>query len=128
MLSLKTPAEPVFHADPENVAHIAQIAGDQIETAIGIVAPTHGHLLDPVAQAARNRQDLDVEHVRVDLLPAEEFLGHVVPEKLESALRVVDARQSDDGLHEPEEPARSHAPVERLRALDGDAFPAPRAD
>src|SRR5450759_2827411 len=126
MLSLQSPAEPVLQPDPENVAHVAQVAAHQIQPAVGVVAPTDRQLLDPVAQPPRNRQNLHVEHVAVDLLAAEQLLGHRVLEELEPALRVLYAREADHRLHEPVESHRPDAPVERLRPFnDGSALPRP---
>src|ERR1019366_9446547 len=127
MLSLQSPAEPVLQPDPENVAHVMQVAAHQVEPAVGIVAPADGQLLNPVAEAPRNRQNLHVEHVAVDLLPPEQLLGHRVLEELEPALRVLDAREADYRMHKP---AESHAPdaaVKRLRPFDEGAA-APRPD
>src|SRR5215471_10920620 len=118
MPSLQSPAEPVLHPDPENVAHVAQVARYQVQAAIGVIAPANRQLLDPVSQAARDGQDLDVEHIAVDLLPPEQLLGHGVLKELETALRVLDAGKSHHGLHEPMEPFRAHAAVERLLLFD----------
>src|ERR1035438_2420582 len=89
MLSLESPAEPVFQPDPENVAHVAQVAAHQIEPAVGVVAPADGQLLDAVPQPLRDGQNLHVEHVAIDLLPPEQLLGHRVLEELEPALCVL---------------------------------------
>src|ERR1017187_76344 len=127
MPSLESPAEPVFQPDPENVAHVAQVATHQIEPAVGVVAPADGQLLDAVPQPPRDGQNLHVEHVAVDLLPPEQLLGHRVLEELEPALRVLDAREADYRMHKP---AESHAPdaaVKRLRPFD-DGAAAPRPD
>src|ERR1035441_5580657 len=126
MRSLESPAEPVLAPDPENLVPVAQRAY-HVEPAVGVVAPTDGQLLDPVPQAPRDGQNFHVEHVAVDLLPAEQLLGHGVLEELEAALRVLDARESDHRVHEPAESHRPDAPVERLRAFD-DGGAAPRPD
>src|SRR6266536_528610 len=107
MLSLQSPAEPVLEPDPENVAYIAQVAAHQVEAAIGVVAPADRHLLNAIAEAARDRQNLDVEHVGVDLLTPENFLRRIALKELKSTLRVVDAGQADEGLHEPEKTERA---------------------
>src|SRR6185295_15214484 len=112
MLSLQAPAEPVLQPDPENVAHVAQVAAHQIEPAVGVIAPADRQLLDPVAEAPRDRQNLHVEHVAVNLLAAEQLFRHRVLEKLEAALRVLYAAQSDYGLHKEMESDGTHAPVE----------------
>src|ERR1019366_5538508 len=126
MPSLKSPTEPVLPPDPENLDHVAQRAY-QVEPAVGVVAPADGQLLDPVPQAPRNGQDLHVEHVAVDFLPAEQLLGHRVLEELEAALRVLNPRETNHRVHEPAESHRPDAPVERLRAFD-DGGAAPRPD
>src|SRR6185369_12102597 len=100
MLSLQAPAEPVLQPDPENVAHVAQVAAHQIEAAVGVIAPADGQLLDAVAEAPRDRENFHVEHVAVDLLAAEQLFRHRVLEELEAALRVLYAAQPDYGLHE----------------------------
>src|ERR1039458_4647677 len=127
MPSPQSPAKPVFQADPENIAHIAQVAADQVEAAIGIVAPADGHLLDAVAEAARDGENFHVEHVAVDLLAAEQFLRNRVLKELEAALRIVDAGQADEGLHEIVESPGATTAVEGLGLFDGGAFVA-RAD
>src|ERR1017187_5915108 len=127
MLLLQSPPEPVLPPNPENVAHVAQVAAYQIEPAIGVVTPADRQLLDPVSQPSRDGQNLHVEHVAVDLLPAKQLLGDGTLEKLEPALGVLDPRQADHRPHKPAESHRSNAPVERLRPLD-DGGAAPRPD
>src|SRR5215470_8669703 len=128
MPSLQSPAEPVFQADPENVTYVPQIASHQVQTTIGVVAPANRYLLDAIAEPPRDRENLHIEHVCVDLLPAEQFLRHIVPEEFEAALGVVDAGESDYRLHEPEKTLRAKATVKWLGALDGDALASPGAD
>src|ERR1017187_640698 len=101
MSSLQSPAEPVLQPDPENIAHVAQVAAHQIEPAVGVVAPTDGQLLDPVPQPLRNGQNLHVEHVAIDLLPAEQLLGDRVLEELEPALRVDRSEEHTSELQSP---------------------------
>src|ERR1039458_2038296 len=126
MLSLESPAEPVLQPDPENIAHIAEVAPRQVQPAVAIVAPADRQLLDPIAQPPRDGQNLHVEHVAVDLLPAEQFLGHRVLEKLEPALRVLDPTEADHRLHKPAEAHTPDAPVQWLRPFnDGSAAPRP---
>src|ERR1039457_4507591 len=105
MLSLQSPAEPVLQPDPENVAHVMQVTAHQVAPAVGIVGPAARQLLNPVADAPRNRHNLHVEHVAVDLLPPEQLPGYRVLEELEPALCVLDAREADHRVHKP---AKSH--------------------
>lgn len=83
----------MLQTDPENIADVPQIACYQIETAVGIVPPADRDLLDPAAHASRNRQNLDIEHIAVNLRSLENSLGYVVLEKLEAALRILDAAE-----------------------------------
>src|SRR5580693_5135602 len=53
-------------ADAENVNYVPQVSADQRQTAIAIVAPADRHLLNRVAQAAGQHQDLDIEHISID--------------------------------------------------------------
>src|ERR1043166_1577220 len=99
MPSLESPAEPVLEPDPENIAHVAQVARDQLQAAVRIVAPRNRHLLDAVSEAPRDRQNLHVEHVAIDLLAPEELLRGVAREKFEPALRVLNSPHPHHGVN-----------------------------
>src|SRR5260370_8556426 len=105
MPASQPPPKPVFQTDPENVAHVAQVAAHQVEAAVGVVTPADGHLPNAIAQTARDRQNFHVEHISVDLLPAKQLLGRGALEKLKPALRVVYSTKSAHGLREPNKPA-----------------------
>ena len=56
-----------------------------------VVTPGDGHLGDGHAQAASDKEDLDVEGEAVDFAEREELLGGIGAKELETALRVTDA-------------------------------------
>src|ERR1043165_1208078 len=126
MPSLEPPAKPVLEPDPENIAHVAQVARDQLQAAVRIVAPRNRHLLDAVPEAPCDRQNLHIEHVAIDLLPPEELLRGLAREEFEPALRILNSRQPHHGVHENRKSLRSDLPVERLFLFDfGAAAPRP---
>src|SRR5262245_43305391 len=104
----------MLHADFEYVAHVLEVARDQVQAAIGIVAPSYRNLFDAIAEAPGDRQDLDVEHIGIDLLTPEELFGGVLLEELKAALCIVDAGEADYRLHEIEEAFRTEPAIERL--------------
>ena len=121
---LPAPAQP----DAENVPEVAQVATEQFQPAVAIVVPADGRLLDAVTQAARDHQNFYVEHVTVDALPGKDFAGCGAGEEFEAALRVGDACQANDSVHEHTEGSSSKLPVQRLAFLDVGTAHVARAD
>src|SRR5580658_3364137 len=105
-------------ADAENVDRVPQIPTHQRQAAVAIVAPADGHLLNAIAQPAGQHQDFNIEHIPVDLLPAENLPGRRAREKFEAALRVGNAFQAHHRMHEQPEALAAQLPVERLPLLD----------
>src|SRR5439155_9832318 len=104
--------------DSKQVDEIPNVAADQIEAAVSIVAPADADLFEPVTEAPRQPEDLDVAHVAVDPRPPEDIERGGSIEELKAALGVTDVVQADDGVHpEREEPCADLA-VSWLRDLD----------
>src|ERR1017187_7747574 len=102
----------------ENVDRIPQIPAHQRQAAVAIVAPADGHLLNAIAQPASQHQDLHIEHISVDLLPAENLPRRRAREKLEAALRVGYSFEAHHRMHEQPEALAAQLPVKRLPPLD----------
>src|SRR5688572_32948176 len=89
--SLTVEAAQVVPADREHVAEHPDGVLDGVDAAAGGVRPGDGHFLDAVAQLTGNVQYLDVEAEADDPLSSEHVLGALARERLEAALRVLDA-------------------------------------
>src|ERR1700722_4279674 len=112
----------------ENIDHVTRVSAEQRQAAVAIVPPADRYLLDAITQAPRYRQNLHVEHLSVDTLPAENLAGRLAREKLEAALRVGDALQAHHGVHEHPETLAPDLPEERLPLLDLRLPHGPRPD
>src|SRR5215472_8652436 len=116
--AIRTTSRASREPNPQDVPHVLQVAGEQREPAIAVVAPAHRHLTDAITGPAGQVQYLDVEHVAVDELAAEQGKGGMPLKELEAALRVSNVWQPDDRMNQKCESLRPEAPVSRLRALD----------
>lgn len=105
-------------ADAEDVPHVADVAGDEVEAGVGVVAPADGDLFEAGAHAEGEGDDFHIVHVAVDLGVGEDGLGEAVAEELEAALGIADAGQADEELHHVIEAAAAEAAVERLGLFD----------
>src|SRR5262249_1130495 len=112
----------------KHVEQVPPVPGDEPEPAVAVVAPAHADLLDPVAAAPRQVQDLDVEHVAVDALAAEQIAGEVALEALEPALGGGNVVEPEEGADEDAERRGAEPAVERLGVLDLRFGQAARAD
>jgi hypothetical protein len=66
-----------------------------------IVSPGDGYFADPVAEALRKVEELDVEGPPVDALPPKQVLSRSLPECLKAALRILessDGEKMNDGV------------------------------
>ena len=91
---------PGPHADAENILHVAEVAANQVEAAVAVIAPADGNLVNFESEALCQEQDFDIVHVAVDPLHGEDLFGHVMLEKLEAALGVGYGAQASDIPHE----------------------------
>src|SRR5262249_54148203 len=82
----------------------------------------------PVAAARCQVQNLDVEHVAVDALPAEQVPRHRTAEEFETTLRVVNIPQAEQQVHYEGERLRAETTMPRLRHLDARFGQPARAD
>lgn len=105
-------------ADAEDVPHVADVAGDEVEAGVGVVAPADGDLFEAGAHAEGEGDDFHIVHVAVDLGVGEDGLGEAVAEELEAALGIADAGESDEELHHVIEAAAAEAAVEGLGLFD----------
>lgn len=105
-------------ADAEDVAHVADVAGDEVEAGVGVVAPADGDLLEAGAHAEGQGDDFDVVHIAVDGGVGEDGFGEGVAEELKAALGIADAGQADQELHHVIEAAAAEAAVEGLGLFD----------
>ena len=106
-------------ADAKNVLHILNVSGYEIEPGVGVIAPANGDLLHFRAHTEREGEDFDIVHVTVNFLDGKNRLSQIMLEELESALRIGDAWQPDEGLHDEIKCPAAELPVERLWLLNG---------
>jgi hypothetical protein len=105
-------------ADAEDVAHVADVAGDEVEAGVGVVAPADGDLFKAGAHAEGEGDDFHIVHIAVNLGVGEDGFGEAVAEELEAALGIADAGESDEELHHIIEAAAAEAAVEGLGLFD----------
>src|SRR5262245_13396000 len=106
-----TPADPAMEErDPEQVPqHTQREPGPRPHPRTAPIAPLDRHDRDPVAAAAREVDQLDVEDDAADPLAREEVVGGRQREALEAALGVLhgphDPGRRDEVEDPPKEPA-----------------------
>src|SRR5829696_1896192 len=60
-------------SDAQDVQKVSPVACNQLKPAVAIIAPDDAHLFDAISAAFGEMQDLDVEHVPIDLPAAEQI-------------------------------------------------------
>src|SRR5438128_2353525 len=86
-------------SNSEQVNHVVPVSAQQLQAAVAVVAPANTHLLDPITAQLSEIKDLDIEHVAVNPLAAEQVAGHCRAEELEAALRVANIAQAHQPVH-----------------------------
>src|SRR5690349_13551525 len=100
-----------MEANTQNIQHIAPVSRHKIQTAIAVVVPAHANLLYAIAALFGEVQNLDVEHIAIDLLAAKQIARHFTTKELEAALRIAQAPQPDNQVHGDDEGPRAEPAI-----------------